>query len=218
MRRHEATSDASKGGRTSTRVYLRSWNTNLYFKAVYEEVFLVFSQAHRSFYRRCLHFLIKLYLSSFSLICRTLLCSSSPVNANKTCVFLNMNKQVMVEREEQKVPQSAWWKALWFILCQSRNKSVSSTSWQMKRYSIKIRFDPTVKQTCFVVSGWGSGGVQEDGGAGGGPGAVVVWAAGWLEQLPEGGALRDQRPPQTSTDQRRYQHQEQRAAQRQTWQ
>lgn len=54
----------------------------------------------------------------------------------------------------------------------------------------------------FVCLGWSPGSVQEDGGAGGGPGAMVVCAASRLEQQPEAGVLHDQRPPQTSAEQR----------------
>lgn len=66
------------------------------------------------------------------------------------------------------------------------------------------------------VSGRGDRRVQEDGGACGGPGAVVVSSACGLERLPEAVALRHQRPPQASAEQRQQRRQqEQRAAPRQ---
>lgn len=51
-----------------------------------------------------------------------------------------------------------------------------------------------------VWPGRSSGGVQEDGGAGGGSDAMVVRAAVPLEQLRQGGELRDQRRPQAAAE------------------
>lgn len=73
----------------------------------------------------------------------------------------------------------------------------------------------------FVSLGRSPRSLQEDGGAGGGPGAVVVCRVVGLERQPEADALRDQRPPQASADQWRQQQQrrqqEQWAAQSQNW-